>query len=248
MKFTKIKKWSLYLLSTLIVISIVFCLGIKSQIKQHTGGKTELVNPSIFKISENSLAITNVSVLSTDCTQMIDSLTVLIKNGKITQVAKDTNIPKEYQKINGTGKYLIPGLNDTHVHLINSKNDLLLYLANGITGVAEMFGSKRHLKWRMQAKDGALSPNMYVSTVKIASAKGLMPKIESWFGARKNYTTVKKARNAIRNFKKQGYDAIKLSGNSESKIYYALVDEAKKTEHPYYRTFNSFSRIKEFLH
>jgi len=232
MKHTVIKKWIIATLLTLITLVTVAIIGIKLQINQHIGAKTEKVDPSIFNIHSSPLAVTNVNVLSADCTKMLDSTTVLIKDNIIMRVAKNAIIPSEYKIVDGTGKYLIPGLNDTHVHLKNSKNDLLLYLANGITGVAEMFGSERHLKWREEAKEGSLSPYMYVSTVKIASKKGLMPKIESWFGARKNYTTVKKARNAIRNFKKQEYDAIKLSGNSESKIYYALVDEAKKQNIP----------------
>jgi hypothetical protein len=232
MKSKSIKKWGLRVLTILITISVVSCIGVKSQVKQHLGEKTDLVDPSIFKVDSSAIAITNVNVLSADCTEMLDSLTVLIQDGKIAQVAKKVSIPSNFKIIDGTGQYLIPGLIDTHVHLNDSKNDLLLYLANGITSVAEMFGSKRLLKWRKEAEDGALSPNMYVSTVKIASAKGLMPKIRSWFGARKNYTTVKKARKAVRMFKKQGYDAIKLSGNSESKIYYALVDEAKKQNIP----------------
>ncbi|MFK7953059.1 MAG: amidohydrolase family protein [Ekhidna sp.] len=232
MKYTTIKKLTVRILLTSITVSIVSCIGIKSQIKQHTGAKTEIVNPADFKVHSSDLAITNVSVLSKDCNEMLDSLTVLIKDKKIMSVAKEITIPDEYQIIDGTGQYLIPGLNDTHVHLSSSKNDLLLHLANGITGVAEMFGSKQHLEWRYEAEEGSLSPDIYVATVKIASEKGLMPKIKGWFGGRKNFTTVKKAEEGVRKFKKQGYDAIKLSGRSESSIYYALVNEAKRQSIP----------------
>jgi predicted nucleic acid-binding Zn finger protein len=232
MKYKAAKKWSVYTLLVLITLSIASCIGIQSQINQHSGAKTERVDPSIFKTHSTPVAINNVSVLSTDCTKMLDSLTVLIKDNKIQLIAQNISISNDYKIVDGTGKYLIPGFNDTHVHLSNSKNDLLLYLANGVTGIAEMFGSKKHLKWRNEAEEGSLSPTMYVSTVKIASAKGLMSKIESWFGARKNYTTERKARNAVRTFKKQGYNAIKLSGNSEAKIYYAIVEEGKKQNIP----------------
>ena len=158
MKIKSIKKWILGTLLILITVSIVSCIGVKSQIKHHSGEKTEVVDTSIFKTTSSPLAIKNVNVLSTDCTQMLDSLTVLIKNGKIEEVAKEIIIPKEYKTIDGTGQYLIPGLVDTHAHLHRSKNDLLLFLANGVTHISEMFGQERHLKWRDEAEEGALSP------------------------------------------------------------------------------------------
>ena len=163
---------------------------------------------------------------------MLDNLNVLIKNKKIIQISKEINIPNEYKIIDGTGKYLIPGLVDTHAHLHRSKNDLLLYLANGITHISEMFGTEKHLKWRKEAENGSLSPKIYVASRKLSSKKGLMPKIRSWFGSSPNYTTKNNARKAIIKFKEQGYDAIKLSSFLNAEIYYALTDEAKKQDIP----------------
>jgi imidazolonepropionase-like amidohydrolase len=42
-------------------------------------------------------------------------------------------------RIDGRGRYLMPGLADLHVHLFNSK-DLLLYLANGVTTIRNLGG------------------------------------------------------------------------------------------------------------
>ena len=233
MKKTAIKKWTLGTLLTIISLSIASCLGIKSQIRHHNGGDTERVDPTQFKIATSPLAITNVSVLATDCTKMIDSITVLIKNGKILNVDNNsTRIPKEFKIIDGSGKYLIPGLIDTHVHLRQSKNDLLLYLANGVTQIGEMFGNENHLQWRKEAEEGSLSPKIYVATRKLGSKKGIMPKIRSWFGSMLNYTSEKTARKAVREFKAKGYDAIKLSSFLSPKIYDAIVDEAKQQQIP----------------
>ena len=228
MKRKTIKKWALGVLLTLILVSLVSCFGVKSQINKHLGKKTELINTSNFKISTGSIAIKNVSTLSSDCSQMLDSMTVLIKDGKIINIAKEINITSEYKVVNGTGKYLIPGLIDSHVHLKDSKNDLLLYVANGITYVSEMTGSKRHLQWREDTKNGALSPKMYVATRKIGSQKGFIRKIKGlFFDQPLNYTTTKKARKAVRKFKDQGFDAIKLGSFLSTKIYSTLTDEAK---------------------
>lgn len=228
MKRTSIKKWVLGTLLLLIIISIGSCIGVKSQVNQQFGANTKLLDSSVFKTTKSPIAITNVNVLSADCTKMMDSLTILIKKGKIISVSKMATITDEYNIIDGKGQYLIPGLVDTHVHLYKSKNDLLLFLANGVTSIGEMFGDQLHLEWRAEAEAGSLSPNLYVATRKLASTRGLMPKIRSWFGAELNYITEKKARKAIRKFKKQGYDAIKLSTFLDLKIYQAIVDEAKK--------------------
>jgi hypothetical protein len=229
MKNISIKKLITVTFTILITLSVISCFGIKSEIKQHLGEKTERVQPSIFKTHSGPLAIRNVNVLSADCLEMLDSLTVLIKDHKIIEINENVDIPSEYKIIDGTGQYLIPGLVDSHVHNKSSKNDLLLFLANGVTHVSEMFGQEEHLKWRKEAQDGALSPRIYVATRKIGSQKGLVRKIKStFFGSQSNFRTSEKARKAVRDYKKQGYDAIKLSSFLNAEIYYALTDEAKK--------------------
>lgn len=230
MKNKSIKKWTIAVFSIFTMIGIVSCVGIKNQIKQHTGGKTEIVDASLFNPITSPIAITNVSVLSQDCSKMIDSTTALIKDGLIVSVEKNVTVPEGFVEVDGSGQFLLPGFIDTHMHLQRSKNDLLLYLANGVTSVAELFGQERHLNWREAAKNGALSPNIFVSTRKLGSQKGLMPKIRSWFGARANYTTIKQAQKAVKAYKQKGYDAIKLSSFLNSEIYKALVDEAQKQD------------------
>lgn len=232
MKRKSIKKWTLGIFGVLVIVSLASCFGVKSQIDHQQGKNTEVINSSIFKTSSSPVAIKNVHVLSPDCTKILDGFTVMVKNGKIVTVAKDVNISSEYKIIDGTGQYLIPGLIDTHIHLKKSKNDLLLYLANGVTAIGEMTGNEQHLEWSHESEKGALSPYIYVSSNKLGSTKGLKAKIKSWFAGRKNYTTVKKARKAVRKYKEQGYDAIKLSTHLEPKIYHAIVDEAKKQNIP----------------
>jgi DNA-binding MarR family transcriptional regulator len=247
MKYTSIKKWSIGTLLTLTIVSVVSCFGVKHQINQHSGANTEIVNPSIFKRSSSPLAIKNVSVLSTDCTKMTDSLTVLVKDNKITNVGKNVSITSEYKVVDGTGKFLIPGLVDTHAHLHDSKNDLLLFLANGVTHISEMFGQERHLKWRKEAEDGALSPQIFVATRKNGSQKGLIRKIKSrYFCSQENYTTSDKARKAVRKYKKQDYDAIKLSTFLNAEIYGALTGEAKKQGIPTIGHLTSKVGLKEY--
>jgi hypothetical protein len=230
MKYTSIKKWSIALFLTLFTVSIISWLGVKSQIKHHRGTYTEVVNSSIFNAPSSPLAITNVSVLATDCSKMLDSLTVLVKNGNIITIAKDVKITDEYKIIDGTGQYLIPGLVDTHAHLHHNKNDLLLFLANGITSIFNMNSEQgTYLEWRKEGLNGALSPRIYVAAGGMSTKKGMMQKLKSLVGFSKKYNTPSQARKAVKQFKEEGYDAIKSYAPSKE-VYYAIMDEAKKQD------------------
>lgn len=232
MKYTSIKKWALYALTIIIILSIVSCLGIKSQIKHHSGLNTTVVNSSQFKTLRGRLAITNVSVLSSDSQLMRDSLTVLINEHTIKTVGKNIKISKDYHIIDGTGQYLIPGLVDTHTHLHKSKNDLLLYVANGVTHIANMNSwDKLYLTWRKEAENNALSPKIYIAAGGMSSKKGLMQKIKTLIGFSKKYNTPSQGRKAVKEFKNQGYDAIKAY-NLSKEVYFAIADEAKKQQIP----------------
>ncbi len=71
---------------------------------------------------------------------------IVLESGKIRSIDSVSFLRPEINYIDGYGKFLIPGLIDTHVHLENSRNDLYLYLANGVTSVFEMFGTSKHLE------------------------------------------------------------------------------------------------------
>lgn len=62
-----------------------------------------------------------------------------VDGGGTILVTVDSSIPANAEVINGRGKYLIPGLVDSHTHL-KSPNDLLLYLATGVTPIRDLGG------------------------------------------------------------------------------------------------------------
>ncbi len=233
MKYSLIKKWTVGIILVIITVSIVSCYGVKSQIKKHSGANTEVVDSSKFNPEQSSLAITNVSVLSEDCTYMIDSLTVFIKDGIIQNITKGATITNEYKIINGSGQFLIPGLIDSHTHLQKSKNDLLLFLANGVTHIANHNSEQDNsiLQWRDEVNKGALGPRIYIAAGGMSSKKGIVQKIKTLFGDSKKYNSPSKARKAVKKFKNQGYDAIK-SYNPSSEVYFTIIDEAKKQNIP----------------
>lgn len=232
---SSIKNWIIGFFVLLVITVTTVSCGMLSEINFSLGKHTEVVNSSQFKAVSGNLAIKNVNVLSGNSEWMLPNKTVLIKDNKIEAIKDSIAIPKEYQIIDGTNKYLIPGLIDSHVHIKKSPNDLLLYLANGITQVGEMTGMKEHFQYQKEIEDGTrLGPDIYIASPKVSSEKGMKATFRSWFERRQqNYTTPDKARRAVRNYKKKGYKAIKLASQLfDRDIYFAVIDEAKKHNIP----------------
>jgi hypothetical protein len=233
MKYTSKKKWVIGTFASIVTIILVVTMFFQNEVNHILGGNTEVVDTSQFKTLSGRLAIVNVNVLSTDSESFLTNQTVLIKNKKIESIGKDFTIPKNYHIIDGTEQYLMPGMVDSHMHIKKSKNDFLLYIANGVTHIGEMTGMKEHFQWSKEIEEGALGPNMYIASPKITNLKGVKPMFRSWFEKRhQNYTTSRKAREAVRKYNALGFDAIKLSSNLSPDIYFAINDEAKKLNIP----------------
>lgn len=230
MKLTPPKRLAMKLAPLLLAaLSIASCTVIESQIAHHNGVDTALVDTDkVLKIS-SPLAITNINVISPDSTRMLENLTVLVEDGEISGIGEQIEIGERYTVIDGTDKYLIPGLIDSHAHLARSKNDLLLYLSLGVTHIATMSSltDNTYIDWREEAEAGALSPKIFVAAGGMSSKEGFMVRLKTYFGESPGYNTAEQARAAVRQYKQQGYDAIKAY-NVNRVAYLALNDEANK--------------------
>ncbi|WP_299675848.1 amidohydrolase family protein [uncultured Tenacibaculum sp.] len=229
-----VKKWILGIFSIILLVDFGVYFHFQSEINHVLGAHTEIIDTSQFKTISGKLAITNVNILSTNSEVMIPNQTVLVEDKKIIAIHSDSiPVANDFHKIDGHNKYLIPGLIDSHVHLKKSKNDLLLYIANGITHVGEMTGMKEHFEYQKEIDNGAIGPNIYIASPKLSSQKGMKANFRSWMERRhQNYTTPKAARKAVHYYKNKGYKAIKLSSDLNKTNYYAVIDEAKKINIP----------------
>ncbi len=233
MKFKRIKKWALHMgliLTITIIISIVFA---SCALKQMYGGNTEVVDTDPFDVVAQPTVITNTNVLSPNGNYFIKNQTVWLDKGKIISIDTTTQFSKNYLIINGKGKYLIPGLIDSHMHLWQSPNDLLLYLVNGITQVREMMGSSKHLKWRQEIENGKrFGPKMFVASTKVQSFSN----IEGWF---MNYTQgiininkKKQVSKTLKSLTNKGFDAVKIGSFIDKEVYYELYKQSKEVDIP----------------
>ena len=113
------------------------------------------------RVSAQSVAITGVTIVDPSVAAsrqagMVNE-TVVIRNGHIVAVGPSATvpIPRGARVVDGRGKFLMPGLWDSHVHFMNTGPSALpLYVALGVTSVREMGGyidSTRAWQARMRA-------------------------------------------------------------------------------------------------
>lgn len=69
----------------------------------------------------STLAVRGATIIDATGAAPIADATIVIEDGKITAVGTGATIPAGAEIIDGTGKYVIPGLMDANVHLVASR-------------------------------------------------------------------------------------------------------------------------------
>lgn len=179
---------------------------------------------------KGDLLIKNVHVIDVKTGRINQSMDVVICSDKICKIIKNKKNNKidVLQTIDGTGKFLIPGLWDMHTHTwANYKDFFPLQLANGVTGIREMFGNLDEIK-KIKAgiKDGSIEGPMIVSSGAIIDGKP-----PTW-GTSDVAETPEQGREFVRNQKAKGAEFIKVYFNLKKEVYLAIADEAKKLNLP----------------
>ncbi|MEK6481734.1 hypothetical protein WJR50_29590 [Catalinimonas sp. 4WD22] len=225
-----ILKWTLGFVLLIMVLGISLWLFISAEIRHLSGENTPQVDAAQFESRYGNLAITNVNVLSPDAASMLPKRTLLIRGSRIEAVGENLLIPQGYEIIDAGGRFMIPGLIDTHIHPYRSKNDLLLYLANGITHVAIMNSWRGlYLRWREEAQAGPLSPSIYVAAGPMNTARDFRSKVYGLLGPIQLFNTPDETRKAVQAFKQKGYDALKAY-TLDKENYFAVANEAQKQD------------------
>src|SRR5918998_473707 len=182
-------------------------------------------------VSAQTVAFTNVSVIPMDRERILANQTVVIKNGLIADIgdAKKVKLPKDAVRVDGTGKYLIPGLVDMHTHLLSDSDEfpdsigpheLRVMVANGVTTVRFMIGTPELLALRSRSANGEIeAPTIFVASPHLTGREQ---------GNNFVVNTPEEAREAVRKSKAAGYDFIKVTTFIKPEVYEAAIDEAAK--------------------
>lgn len=189
-------------------------------------------------------AFVDVNVVPMDAERVVEGRTVLVQGEAIVEIgpASSVQVPADARVVEGTGRWLMPGLADMHTHLgVNwaeftnqrppeeglqemAEGQMLLYLANGVTTILDMgrFGAPI-LRWRGEVIEGLYpGPTIY-------AAHWLRGPTGTPDGgpSRDAPTTPSSARQFVRETVADGYHLLKLYNWPSRDVVLAAMDEAE---------------------
>ena len=125
-----------------------------------------------------SLVIRNVTIISGSAAVPPQPGTVIVTGERIAYAGANggATVPTGARSIDGSGKFMIPGLVDMHVHLSKARGSALgLFVANGVTTVRDMGGDHEELlRWRDDVRAGRrVGPRMLIAGPYLESVRNV---------------------------------------------------------------------------
>jgi imidazolonepropionase-like amidohydrolase len=181
--------------------------------------------------------IQHVNIITmTSPDSVMNNATVVIVNNRIENI--NGAIPKNAQVIDGTGKWLMPGLIDMHVHLpadfyfrkkspiqqpdlvFNTQDIMTPIIANGVTMVLDLNSNTSHIMQKKEIEKGyVIGPRMALAAL-----------IDGGERQGRIANSPEQGRQAVRSAKVEGYDFIKVYAYLNIETYLAIIDEANIQE------------------
>jgi len=181
--------------------------------------------------SSDILAITHVTIINLDGEPPKPEMTVLVRRGKISAVDKtgQKQIPEDARQFDGTGKFLMPGLWDMHVHILAPERDFPMFIANGVLGVRNMGGVPKDVfQWRADVASGrVLGPRMVACGPVVDGPRPAHPEHAI------SVSTPDDGRRAVQSLKQMGADFVKVYDGLSRDAYFAIVQESKRVGLPF---------------
>ncbi|MBW3554729.1 MAG: amidohydrolase family protein [Gemmatimonadetes bacterium] len=168
------------------------------------------------------LVIRDVSVIPMDREEVLPGQTVVIRDGRIESVGPaPARLPADAIAIDGSGKFLIPGLAEMHAHVGSPEANariLPLYALNGVTTARGMLGAPGHLALRDSLARGlVLGPRLLTSGPSFSGGS----------------ITPEEARRRVREQKEMGYDLLKIHPGPSRAAFDALAETAHEVGIPF---------------
>ncbi len=171
-------------------------------------------------------AFVNVNVIPMSDERIIEQQTVIVSDGIIGRIGHvdEVPVPEAASVIDGTDRFLIPGLAEMHAHVppVGSgdlERDFALFIANGVTTVRGMLGHPSHLQLRTELLEGETpGPRLITS------------------GPSLNGRSVRGPADGARQVREQhaaGYDFIKIHPGLDDEEFAAIAATANELGMPF---------------
>jgi hypothetical protein len=172
----------------------------------------------------------NVTVVNTRTGALSPNMAVVVDKGKIVTVASASMVRASgsAQVIDAASKYVVPGYNDMHAHVVDQADAPVtpwpMLIANGITGFRQMSGSPELLA-RGQRLKQEVAEGKVVAPEPLAMVGRLFNTAPE--GGRPGITTPVLAVQEVQEQKRAGTDFIKVISVSRE-VFFATAEESKK--------------------
>jgi imidazolonepropionase-like amidohydrolase len=180
------------------------------------------------EVDTDVIAFVNVNVVPMTSDRVLEQHTVLVDEGRISDIGptSEITIPTGATRIDGTGRYLMPGLTETHGHLPTpgmpvevTENVLFLYVANGVTTVRGMQGSDSQIPLREWIRTGdVIGPQLVLGSPSMSGT---------------SVTTPEQAEALVRSYDEAGYDLVKVHEGLAPEVYDAIAGTAGQLGMPF---------------
>ena len=172
--------------------------------------------------SPGVMLIRNVRLFEARTGKIIPKSSVLVKDGRITQVtSRKIRPPQAAKVIDGQGMTLIPGLIDMHVHF-QGNFDGALHLANGVTGVRDLGNNFGLLETRKKVEKGEILGPTIERIAGLLDGKGPFAGPTPALAA-----TEAEALAWVDTFARKGYDQVKIYSSVKPEWVPAITRKAK---------------------
>jgi imidazolonepropionase-like amidohydrolase len=194
--------------------------------------------------SGDAIAIVGVTVIDPSSAEpATPNQTIVISDGVIRAILPSSQpIPASARRVDGRGKYAIPGLWDAHVHFMNTGVTALpLFVAHGVTSVREMGGFIDSTRaWQARMKAGTLvGPRIFTPGPILESPRYLQGVVERSARARSQLALRVlpyrigvadsiEAKRAIDSLVKLQVDFVKVRTSANPAAFYAILREARR--------------------
>lgn len=173
----------------------------------------------------------------------IHDATVTVAGGRITSIkTRRAIVPRRAQRIDGRGKFLLPGFTDMHVHFENDRmmrlytrddsipdgatvlaHSLTPYLVNGVLQIFDLSSMPETIAQQAEVESGRVLGPHIATAAMIDGTPPIWP-----LGMTRSAATPDEGRQAVRDAATEGHRFIKTYSNLSLETFSAIVDESRK--------------------
>jgi imidazolonepropionase-like amidohydrolase len=175
--------------------------------------------------SASVVAFESVAVVPMDRERVLDGQTVVVRDGKIAEIgpSNSVQVPAGAIRVDGKGKYLMPGIAEMHAH-VPSRDDptleavMALYVLTGATTIRAMMGTPDQLEYRKEIASGQmLGPTLFA----------VGPPFNG-----DNTKNPEDAEAKVRQYHAAGFDVLKIFPGMNRETYDAILRTARELHMP----------------